>query len=287
MSENGISNKKLVLLLITVFSVIVLLFCVIRLSIYSLTSYHEAKINATLKDMVGESSIVLTQDLETGRPVVASYSYGNISSGNKASSAKREPLSKYKKLYEINPDIAGWISIDGTKIDYPVMLTPSDEEYYLHRDFYGDESKSGLPFMDSRCEINVPGSNTIIYGHNMKDGSMFADLTKYSSKKYYEEHRFIRFDTIYDEAIYEIVAVFQTKVAADDKSEFKFYNFLEAESEDDFNNYYNKIRSMSLYDIEATTISTDCLLTLSTCDHTIDDGRFVVIAKKILKQSSD
>lgn len=286
MSESGISNKKLVLILITVFSILILLFCVIRLSIYSLTSYHEAKVNATIKDMVGESSVILTQDLETGRPVAASVK-AKDSSLSGSDSLNPEPLNKYKTLVGINPDIAGWISIEGTRIDYPVMLTDSDEEYYLHRDFYRDDAKSGLPFMDSRCDITGPGSNTIIYGHNMKDGSMFADLTKYSSKKYYEEHRFIRFDTIYEEAIYEIVAVFRTKVPANDTSEFKFYNFLEADSEDEFEDYYNTIRSMSLYDIEATAISTDCLLTLSTCDHSMDDGRFVVVARRIFNQNSD
>lgn len=285
MSESGVSNKKTVLLLITVFSVIVLLFCVVRLCIYSLTSYHEAKVNATLKGMVGESSIVLTQDLETGRPCITVS--GTSSASPAVAGEAAAPLSKYKTLYEINPDIAGWIYIEGTDIDYPVMLTAEDEEFYLHRDFYRNDAKSGLPFMDNRCTINVPGSNTIIYGHNMKDGSMFADLIEYASPKYYRDHRYIRFDTIFEEAIYEVVAVFRVRVPADDNSEFKFYNFLSASSEDDFKQYYDKIRSLSLYDIDATAFSTDCLLTLSTCDHTVDDGRFVVVARKIQKANSD
>jgi len=264
----------MVLLLIAVFSILVLLVCVFLLVSYSVSSYKASLHNNSLKELVGESSIELTTDLESGRTVASSDTVEN--SGR--------VLKKYKSLYELNKDVVGWITIDGTKVDYPVMQTIFDEEYYLHRNYYKDEAKEGLPFMDSRCIIGRPSTNLIIYGHNMKNGSMFADLLKYESEDYYKDHKYIRFDTIYREAIYEIIAVFRTRVAFQDENTFRFYNFIEADFDGEFYEYYDTIRSMSLYDIEAEAISSDYLLTLSTCEYTVEDGRFVIVARKIADQ---
>ena len=275
MSENKAANRKLVLLLIIVVSIIILIVCAIRLSLYSLSAYEDSLDNAKLKKMVGESSVTLAQDFETGRYVVSDDT--DIS----ASPEEKQVLDKYRTLYDMNPDIVGWISIDGTNVDYPVMQTVYDEEYYLHRNYYKEETKSGLPFMDNRCITRLPSTNLIIYGHNMKSGAMFADLLKYESKSYYEKHKFIRFDTIYEEAMYEIIAVFKSNVSYVGENTFKFYNFIQADTPEEFENYYNTIRSMSLYDIEATAVSSDYLITLSTCEYSVEDGRFVVVARRI------
>lgn len=275
MSENKAANRKLVLLLIIVVSIIILIVCAIRLSLYSLSAYEDSLDNTKLKKMVGESSVTLTQDFETGRYVVSD------DTGISASPEEKQVLDKYRTLYDMNPDIVGWISIDGTNVDYPVMQTVYDEEYYLHRNFYKEETKSGLPFMDNRCITRLPSTNLIIYGHNMKSGAMFADLLKYESKSYYEKHKFIRFDTIYEEAMYEIIAVFKSNVSYVGENTFKFYNFIQADTPEEFENYYNTIRSMSLYDIEATAVSSDYLITLSTCEYSVEDGRFVVVARRI------
>ena len=275
MSENKAANRKLVLLLIIVVSIIILIVCAIRLSLYSLSAYEDSLDNAKLKKMVGESSVTLAQDFETGRYVVSDDT--DIS----ASPEEKQVLDKYRTLYDMNPDIVGWISIDGTNVDYPVMQTVYDEEYYLHRNYYKEETKSGLPFMDNRCITRLPSTNLFIYGHNMKSGAMFADLLKYESKSYYEKHKFIRFDTIYEEAMYEIIAVFKSNVSYVGENTFKFYNFIQADTPEEFENYYNTIRSMSLYDIEATAVSSDYLITLSTCEYSVEDGRFVVVARRI------
>lgn len=275
MSENKAANRKLVLLLIIVVSIIILIVCAIRLSLYSLSAYEDSLDNAKLKKMVGESSVTLAQDFETGRYVVSDDT--DIS----ASPEEKQVLDKYRTLYDMNPDIVGWISIDGTNVDYPVMQTVYDEEYYLHRNYYKEETKSGLPFMDNRCITRLPSTNLIIYGHNMKSGAMFADLLKYESKSYYEKHKFIRFDTIYEEAMYEIIAVFKSNVSYVGENTFKFYNFIQADTPEEFENYYNTIRSMSLYDIDATAVSSDYLITLSTCEYSVEDGRFVVVARRI------
>ncbi|MBO7634352.1 MAG: class B sortase [Lachnospiraceae bacterium] len=275
MSEYSRDNKKLVLLLIIVVSVIILIFCAVRLSLYSLRAYEDSLDNATLKKMIGDSSVTLTQDFETGRYKVSEDATVPVSPDEK------QVLPKYRTLYDLNPDIVGWISIDGTNVDYPVMQTVYDEEYYLHRNYYKEETKSGLPFMDDRCITRLPSTNLIIYGHNMKSGAMFADLLKYESKSYYEKHKYIRFDTIYEEAMYEIIAVFKSNVSYVGENTFKFYNFIQADTPEEFETYYNTIRGMSLYDIEATAVNSDYLITLSTCEYSVEDGRFVVVARKI------
>lgn len=260
----------MVLILIAVFSILVLLICIFMLINYSVTSYRESLLHSSLKDMVGESQIELTTDLESGKTVTSSGAGG-----------EGKILKKYKTLYELNNDVVGWITIDGTKVDYPVMQTVFDEEYYLYRNYYGKDAKEGLPFMDSRCMIGKPSTNLIIYGHNMKNGTMFADLLKYESKDYYDRHKYIRFDTLYEEAIYEIVAVFRSRVAFENENTFRFYNFIEADYESEFYDYYEMIRSMSLYNIDAEAMASDYLLTLCTCEYTVEDGRFVIVARKV------
>ncbi|MBP5330633.1 MAG: class B sortase [Lachnospiraceae bacterium] len=270
MSSQSKSNRNMVLLLIAVLSILVLLVCVFFLISYSVSSYKESLLHSSLKEMVGESELELTTDLESGKAVTSSQAENT-----------GRVLKKYKTLYELNNDVVGWLTIDGTKVDYPVMQTIYDEEYYLHRNYYREEAKEGLPFMDSRCIISKPSTNLIIFGHNMKNGSMFADLLKYESKDYYKNHKYIRFDTIYEEGIYEIIAVFRSRVMFQDEKTFRFYNFIEADYDGEFYDYYDTIRKMSLYEIDAEAIASDYLLTLCTCEYSVEDGRFVIVARKI------
>lgn len=270
MSSQSKSNRNMVLLLIAVLSILVLLVCVFFLISYSVSSYKESLLHSSLKEMVGESELELTTDLESGKAVTSSQAENT-----------GRVLKKYKTLYELNNDVVGWLTIDGTKVDYPVMQTIYDEEYYLHRNYYREEAKEGLPFMDSRCIISKPSTNLIIFGHNMKNGSMFADLLKYESKDYYKNHKYIRFDTIYEEGIYEIIAVFRSRVMFQDEKTFRFYNFIEADYDGEFYDYYYTIRKMSLYEIDAEAIASDYLLTLCTCEYSVEDGRFVIVARKI------
>ncbi len=278
MSDSSKSRRKSILLLIIVASVIVLIICAILLTLYSVSGYRESLKNASLKDMIGESSLVLSQDFET-------LNLGDSSSFLTSDAAAERPvISKYEKLHGMNPDFVGWISIDGTKVDYPVMQTVADETYYLYRNFYKEDSKSGCPFMDIRCIPRIPSTNLIIYGHNMKNGDMFADLLKYENKSYCDKHKYIRFDTIYEEALYEVVAVFRTRVAFKDENTFKFYNFIEADTVSDFNDFYTNIKSMSLYETDSDVSASDFFITLATCEYTVEDGRFVVVAKRIVSK---
>lgn len=196
-------------------------------------------------------------------------------------SAENPPiLAQYETLYQANDDLVGWLSIEGMVIDYPVMRS-EDDEFYLHHNFQGEEDKYGCLYVRNRADVDTPGTNFIIYGHNMKDGSMFGDLDLYRKKSFYQEHEVIRFDTLYEERSYEIVAVFLSQVYAEQDEAFKYYQFYEAETEEEFQYFYENIKELSLYDTGVAAEYGDTFLTLSTCAYHVTDGRLVVVAKRI------
>lgn len=187
-------------------------------------------------------------------------------------------LDKYAELYAQNNDLVGWLSIENTVIDYPVMQG-TDDEYYLHHDFYGNESKYGCLYVRGKADLE-DGTNVIIYGHNMKDGSMFGDLDLYQNADFCREHPALSFDTLYEEHTYEIVAVFRSQVYGADENVFKYYQFYEAQTQEEFDDFYQNINALSLYDTGVTAQFGDTFLTLSTCAYHATDGRFVVVAKQ-------
>jgi len=191
------------------------------------------------------------------------------------------PLKKYQELHAQNADMVGWIKIDGTVIDYPVMHTPQDGEFYLSHGFDKEESKSGVPFIDKRCGVAPLGTNTIIYGHHMKNGTMFAGLERYADQEYYKAHPTVRFDTLYQEQEYRIIAAFRSQIYRKKDAVFKHYNFLNAQNKADFDEYITNINKLALYDTGETAQYGDQLLTLVTCAYHTENGQFVVVAKKI------
>lgn len=195
-------------------------------------------------------------------------------------------IGEYVDLYRENPDIIGWIKIEGTNINYPVMQTKDDPEFYLRRGFDAEYSLSGTPFLDAKSDIFEPTCNWVIYGHHMKDGTMFRDVTKYADYDFYEEHKIIEFDTIYKEtgqAEYEIVAAFYAEIKNVDEGGFKYYQYAGITTEESFNEYVEGVKEMSVYDTGVDAEYGDQLLTLSTCNYHVDDGRgrFAVVAKRI------
>lgn len=189
-------------------------------------------------------------------------------------------LDMYAALYAENQDLAGWLSIEDMVIDYPVMQC-EDDEYYLHHDYYGEESNYGCLYVRNAADVNTPGTNFIIYGHNMKDGTMFGDLDLYREESFYKEHSTISFDTLYEERTYEIIAVFRSRIYNSDDEVFKYYQFYQADTQEEFDYFYNNIKEMSLYDTGVTAEFGDTFLTLSTCAYHVQDGRFVVVAKRL------
>lgn len=242
---------------------------------YLLSTQHNAR-QSDLKELVE----LPTEDV-VQREHVPEESEVSVSTDAEELLEEPEPvmLSKYAALYEENQDFAGWLSIDGMKIDYPVMQC-EDDEYYLHHDFYGEESKYGCLYVRNRADLDA-GTNFIIYGHNMKDGSMFGDLDLYLDERFYSEHSVISFDTLYEERTYEIVAVFRSQVYSADDNVFKYYQFYEADTNEEFEDFYGNIKKLSLYDTGVEAAFGDTFLTLSTCAYHVENGRLVVVARKV------
>lgn len=189
-------------------------------------------------------------------------------------------LPKYKTLYEKNKNLIGWIKIADTDIDYPVMQSVNGNgEFYLNHDYDGNEDRNGTLFMDDHCNAKLPSDNLIIYGHNMKSGRMFGQLTAYKSKDFYEKHKKISFDTIYRAGTYEVMYVFNTHIYSEAEITFKYYQFIEPNSEEEFDSAMNAMADMSIYDTGVTAEFGDDLITLSTCDYDESEGRFVVVAR--------
>lgn len=189
-------------------------------------------------------------------------------------------LKKYESVYQKNKKIVGWLSIEGTDIDYPVMQTVNND-YYLDHNFNQEYDKNGSIFLDKDCDPAFPNDNMIIYGHHMKSGRMFGNLNRYSKESYYKEHPIINFDTIYAEGKYRVMYVFRSRIYSEDEIVFKYYKFIDATSEDEFRSNMEEMAKMSLYDTGVTASYGDKLITLSTCDSSENNGRFVVVAKKI------
>ena len=191
-----------------------------------------------------------------------------------------EVLDEYAGLYAENSDTIGWLKIDGMTIDYVVMQAPDEINKYLRHDFYGKDSTRGCLFVDEYCDI-FNSDNIIIYGHNMKDGSMFGTLDSYADESFYAEHKIIRFDTIYEKHSYEVVAAISTSIPAKDEDVFRYYEYTSSNDEETFLDYADFIEKNKLYDTGVEINPGDKLLTLSTCAYHTTDGRFVVVARQI------
>lgn len=188
-------------------------------------------------------------------------------------------LRDYAELYRVNNDLVGWIQIPGTEIDYPVMQTPDSADYYLHRDFYKEYSRHGTVYARESCDIFTPSDNITIYGHRMKDGTMFAGLTAYTEEDFFREHRYIYFDTLTEYHTYEILSVFIT--TATKGQGFRYHAFENAADAAEFDDFVETCKDLSLYDTGVTAQYGDKLITLSTCDYSLTNGRLVVVAKRI------
>ena len=188
-------------------------------------------------------------------------------------------LPEYADVYALNGDMAGWIRIEGTKIDYPVMYTPERPNYYLKRDFKGNHSDWGTIYMREECDINKPSDNITLYGHCMNDGSMFAALHNYSNKDFWEKHKEIFFDTLTEYHVYEIFSVFKT--SANLGEGFAYHQMVDAENEKEFNDFIAECKKLSFYDTGITPVYGDKIICLSTCEYSMDNGRLVVAARRI------
>ena len=181
------------------------------------------------------------------------------------------------KLYEENKDIVGWLKIDNTTINYPIMQNINDPNYYLHRDFYKNYSSYGTPYMAKQCNLN--SDNIVIYGHHMKNNKMFGELEKYKSKDFYNNHKIITFTTLEKEYSYEIFAVFKTTVYT--KNTFRYYENINFENKKMYDDFINICKDKSLYQTGIEIKDKEKLITLSTCEYSNKNSRLVIVARKI------
>ena len=187
-----------------------------------------------------------------------------------------ENALRFEKLIARNSDFAAWLKIPGTEISYPVMSSP-EEDYYLHRNFDREESRSGTPYMAKGCDTE--SDNILIYGHNMKNGTMFADLLKYEDESFFIQNPTISFDTVEKSSDYRILAVFFEQIHyQDEENVFRYYDYSGRLTKKQFEEYINAIKKISLYDTGNNTEYGNQLITLSTCSHHTENGRFVVVA---------
>ena len=188
-------------------------------------------------------------------------------------------LSPYGALKEENSDFFGWIKIEGTKVDYPVMYTPQEPEYYLSRAFDKSDSISGVPFLDGN--YTKGGNHYLIYGHNMKNGTMFHTLLNYKDAEFWKEHSTITFDTLQEGGTYTVIGAFYSRVYYQDETDvFRFYSYPDLSDPEVFQEYVDHVATASVYDTGETAAYGDTLLTLVTCSYHTENGRFVVVARK-------
>lgn len=248
-------NEKWTIILSVLFSIIFVV-CGVLLTIYYVRGYRERKALEELKIQTGISVQNQNSNFEYDKNI-------------------KSELLHLQLLKTSNYDLIGWIKINDTKINYPVMQTLSDPQYYLHYDFNKRYSKSGLPFLDAQCNLEN-SKNLIIHGHNMKDGSIFAGLMKYTNKDFYEQYKFIFFYTLKEKLNYEVVSVFHIQTA--NAKIRSVYNNMDSGN---VKENLRLIKSLSIYDTGIQLKSDDKFLMLSTCSYNRPNERLVIFARQI------
>lgn len=182
----------------------------------------------------------------------------------------------FNKLHNENKDFVSWLKIPNTPIDYPVMNTPSNPNYYLRRDFHRKRSMSGTLFVGEGAGVDT--RFVIIYGHNMNNSSMFGTLDNYKNKEFYAKHRDILLSTESGVRRYKVVGAFDANLNTD---KFKYYDYYGDVLDEDFDMYMSLLSRYSLYPDYRDISNSDQILMLSTCSDRTGPERFVVVAKRI------
>lgn len=207
-------------------------------------------------------------------------------------------LPEYRTLYERNRDVVGWLNmgIAGGTIDFPVMQTRDDPEYYLRRDFDKNQDSRGTPFVDYRCGVSPRRSfNLIVYGHYVSGYKMFAGLVDYADEKNAREYRRFRFDTLGESGTYQVEAAFFFDAAGaqlyppgsgDGEQAYTCYNYIELDSEEGFQCFLENVKEQTLFSWEPEIVPENQILTIVCCapepyTGLAEGGRFAVIAKRI------
>lgn len=242
--------------------------------------YHQAEQNDYLAGLVQqEQAQVQRPPISNGESSYIEPLSAFVEITHPVTGESVQVLREYASVFQLNPDMVGWIHIPNTTLNYPVVQKPGEPDYYLHRDFLDNNSRHGTVYAHNQADLQKPSDNVTIFGHNMTDGSMFATLHGYTKKEYYDANPYIYFDTVYEHRTYQILAVFEIDVT---KSDFDYHNVVDTNAFT-FQNFLDNCKKLSFYDTGVSAKYGDKLLTLSTCDKdtSTDNKRFVVVAKLV------
>ncbi len=252
--KSRVQKRILKIALIIIFFVLIII-----LEISLLSKFETTKDNEEIRNILSEENTINESNSEN----------------------KADRIAKLEELQKINPEIVALIEIKDSNINYPVLQCENNEFYMTHN-YEKKKSKDGSIFLDKDYDWNLPSTNLLIYGHNnIGSSEMFAELMNYKEESYYNTHKTIRFTTNKEDAEYEIISVFLSRVYYKSETDvFRYYFFINANNEKEFNSYVTNSKKASLYNIKATAKYGDQLLTLSTCEYSQKDGRLAIVARK-------
>ena len=256
-------------IVIGIFSVIIIA-CLISIFSQMYTEYKENESFENLSKIVTEEAIDPTITLKKPNLLKVSDSDNEVQAEQTVYYTTYYEPHSISELISMNSECFGWISIAGTNINYPVMHTPSNPQKYLNKNFYGEYSYSGTPFLDSRCSAD--STNLTIYGHHMNNGTMFADLCNYTDYSYFTEHPTVVLETKDGVFAYSVFSVMKVKSNDD------WYKFLTTDLDKTYEKWVSYAKTKSLYNTEITPVYGQQILTLSTCYGYNQDDRILVLA---------
>ncbi len=263
-------GRRILYTLVLIIMVIIFCFSGYQVLSYALDSFQQQGQYDDLADLVAQAQ-------KNEVPQVTEQPAEDVPDGDDP--VEKPMLPEYREVYELNPDMVGWIRIDGTKVNYPVMQTPGNKDFYLRRNFEKKQNAHGCIYAREECDINAPSDNITLYGHNMANGSMFAALRYYTKQSFWAEHPTIQFDTLKEHHTYKIFAVFKTTATAGQG--FRYHDFIQAADEAEFDKFVADCKRMSFYDTGITPKYGDKMICLSTCEYTQTNGRLVVAAVRV------
>lgn len=277
-------RKKISIIIYLLLTALIILSIIYIINFFSLK--QEAKEQSKLLNAIDiYEKEVAKNTLEDEERVIEENEETVIGKDTEEQKKETERMLQVKQLQGQNTDIVGWLEIENTNINYPV-LQGADNNYYMTHNYKNEKSKNGSIFLDADYNWDIPSNNLLMYGHNLGNGMMFQELLKYEKESFYQEHPVIRFTTAEEDAEYEIISVFKSRVYyKSEKNVFRYYYFINNESEEEYNEFVKNAKNASLYPIDATASYGDQLITLSTCSYYVEDGRFVVVGRKIEQDS--
>ncbi|MDD5904935.1 MAG: class B sortase [Clostridium sp.] len=257
------------------------LFSAVMFITQALQAKHEQDAFSDLAVIVLEAEQNFSMDEAASNEAVqeATETQEQTSPHYEATETQEQTSPHYDELYEMNSDFIGWLNIPNTNIDYPVMFTPGEPEYYLRRAFDKTSSQSGTPFIGENG--NIDSDCLIIYGHNMKNDTMFGTLDNYADKAFWMESRTLSFNTLYDYQEYEVFAAVKTTIPHTDETGFRYYNYSGNLSQTEYKELVDCLLANAIYNTGIDPVYGEQILILSTCSYHTENGRFLVAARRI------